>query len=465
MIQKLTSRLRELSVQTDFPFLTMMSVLMLDKIWAKPLALIISLIWIKTIDWRAAFRKMPSFYWLILILCIIQLLFRSSMADHYLLFWTIGFSYWLLCIYFFVSVYTRAQTWSEARTNATIHSLFGLNTVVTFVQLGLAMIHSQSWNPYALWDNPNFGNSTGDLLQGMFLAPCYINFFANSLFALYFLYHKQNWSCFFAVAVLTLTSCNFAMLAFVVVFIAYGLFLRRAGTIGLVLSLLGLIVFFYLVISVGNFDYLKESLVKVEHHYDESKTDVVDHTVSRNDQITKKEDSEFFKHKKGKLISFDETIDFARSGNGNLLLGAGMGNFSSLLARRQSDIQADMKSKLFRRLPTRIAPSYRANHYTIEKHLYNLPTDWHSIQQLPSSFFNQILGEYGLVGSLMFLLGYVWFLLRRTNYKAYFFPMCVLVGYYLLFDYLFEYLSIMVLFELFYIIQLPAINHKRQINE
>jgi len=461
MIQRFSARLRELLIQTDFPFLTMVAVLMVDKIWAKPLAVIVSFLWIRSIRWRETARAVPPFYYLILLLCVVQLVFRSSLADSYLLFWSIGFIYWALCAYFFASIFSRVKTWTERQTEATIRSLFYINTAVTALQLADAMYRSHTLNPYALWDNPNFGNSTGDLLKGMFLAPCYINFFASSLFAIYFLQRNQKWNSFLAVVTLTLTSCNFAILAFAPIYIGFTLLIRKRTALWTALYSIGFIIAFYTIISVGNLHYLSESISKVEHNYDKRKVNEIDKTVSRNNCITRAEDADFFKNKKGKLISFDETIAFAGSGSGNLLLGAGMGNFSSLLARRQSDILFDQKSKLFRKLPTRIASSYRDNHYTIEKHLYNLPSDWHSIQQLPSSFVNQIIGEYGLIGCLIFLIGYVWFILRRTQFRGYFFPMCILVGYYLLFDYLFEYLSIMVLFELFFIIQIQTAKYTK----
>lgn len=83
-----------------------------------------------------------------------------------------------------------------------------------------------------------------------------------------------------------------------------------------------------------------------------------------------------------------------------------------------------------------------------------MSSDWHSIQQLPSSFFNQILGEYGVLGTVLFLVFYIGYILKRSKFNLVFFPIAFLMGYYLLFDYLFEYLSIVVLFEVFFMLMI-----------
>jgi hypothetical protein len=69
---------------------------------------------------------------------------------------------------------------------------------------------------------------------------------------------------------------------------------------------------------------------------------------------------------------------------------------------------------------------------------------------MPHSFPNQLLGEYGLLGGILFLVGYVWYFLKRGAAKGYFLVILLLTAGYLWFDYLFEYLSIMVFFELFF---------------
>ena len=137
-----------------------------------------------------------------------------------------------------------------------------------------------------------------------------------------------------------------------------------------------------------------------------------------------------------------------------MLLGAGMGEFSSQLALRTSDINRDKKSRVFRMLPEYISPDFHQNHYQVFTVIYGLPEVYHSIRHLPNSFINQIFGEYGVLGFIFFLVFYVWFFVKRVRKLKYSIFIGILMAYFLLFDYMFEYLSLVVFFEMFFLLEL-----------
>lgn len=442
-----------------------LSILMIDKIWLKPIAVLLIVWWNRKENIKLTLRSIPPFYFAIISLSVLQLICIGHDSPNYILFWAIGVCYWLMCIVFFWGFAGFINRNSTQKTEYTLSVFFITNSLITLFQLIRVMTISESINPYAIWDNPDFGNSTGDYLKGLFLAPCYINFFANSFFAVFFLYKKKITLSFIAVIILCLTACNFAIIFFLPVFLINCISQKNLKPKLMALACLGFVITFYTIISVHNMHYLAESIFKVEHHYDpeqindtSGEINKVDQTINNNIPL-KEEHINFFKKEKGKIISFKQTFQFVNSSPSHLLLGAGMGNFSSLLAQRQSDIQIKKKSRLFQKLPIRIATDYKNNHYNIEYHLYSLPGDWHSIQHLPSSFFNQILGEYGLLGCLSFILLYVVFILKKVKANCYILPMSLLAGYYLIFDYLFEYLSIMILFEIFFLLYLKEKNN------
>lgn len=150
----------------------------------------------------------------------------------------------------------------------------------------------------------------------------------------------------------------------------------------------------------------------------------------------------------GKVLAFKETGLYLISSPRAFLFGAGIGNFSSFLAERMSHVNEEQGSRIFNYLPVYISPDYYNNHYKIFKTTFAMPQEFHSIKHFPSSFVNQLLGEYGVVGLLLFLLTYVWFFIkhyRRLSYGKY---LLFLMGGFLLFDYLFEYLSVVCIFEL-----------------
>jgi len=454
MNNKVSFDIKRLATQIDWPLLALLTTLMVDMVWIKPFALLFSLLWIRASNLKHSLKEIPPFYLLIIGFSLIQYFVLADFTRDYLLFFSIGMAYWIFSGLAFALIFARIKSSNSQRNHITLTSFFWLNLGVTAFQLLMTMIHSGTINPFALWDNPEFGTSTGDHLKGLFLAPCYINFMANSFFALYFLSKQKLVNSVLAVITLCLTSSNFAIILFVPTYLVVSFFSRVPKAKLAALGSMAFIVLFYGLISRSNYYYLTESIFKIEHHYDEKKIGKVDNTVSTNNLASNKEDIEYFKDNKGKVIAINQTIDFLKSDWKNFLFGAGIGNFSSLLARRQSDIQIEQKSRLFKKLPLRVSPSYRDNHYTIERHIYNMSSDWHSIQQLPSSFFNQILGEYGVLGTVLFLVFYIGYILKRSKFNLVFFPIAFLMGYYLLFDYLFEYLSIVVLFEVFFMLMI-----------
>jgi hypothetical protein len=447
----------------DYPLLLLLFTLMVDMIWIKPFALLLSFFWIRKVEWKSTLKIAPPFYIIIIGYCMLQYFFIGDFTKEYLLFFGIGLSYWILSLLAFILIYSRIKTQSAEKNDQTLTVFFWVNLLVTLYQLVVTMHQSGSINPFAIWDNPEFGTSTGDHLKGLFLAPCYINFMANSFFAIYFITKKRLVHSVLAVIVLCLTSSNFAIIFFVPVYLLVSFFSNIPKAKAAAIASIAFIVLFYGFISRANYYYMVESIFKIEHHYDQEKIGTIDTTISNNKVASKKEDIDYFKDKKGKIIAVNQTIAFVTKDWNSLIFGAGMGNFSSLLAKRQSDIQIEKKSRLFQKLPLRIAASYRGNHYTIEKHLFNMSSDWHSIQQLPSSFFNQIVGEYGALGTFAFLVFYIGYILKKSKLNLGFFPIACLMGYYLLFDYLFEYLSIIVLFEVFFMLMVLEVPQKEEI--
>jgi hypothetical protein len=161
----------------------------------------------------------------------------------------------------------------------------------------------------------------------------------------------------------------------------------------------------------------------------------------------------------GKVVSFRETYKFVLSTPVHFLFGAGIGNFSSFLALRTSDIEVNQESRVFQLLPRYIAADFYNNHYQIFSEVYKLPVAYHSAKHLPSSFLNQVFGEYGIIGFLLFVFTYCLYFLRKYKKLSYSLIIGIAVLGYMLFDYLFEYLSVMIFFETFILLDIRQ--HKK----
>jgi len=430
---------------------------MMDKVVVKPVMISVALLCIgRYINWKGIFRT-PLFYLIIPAFELVRfLLFQHDFSKGHIFSFIVGESYWVMALMAFIVVKTSVDRNSKAVIETTLLTFFLINTAMSFIQLGLTMYHSGSWNPYGLAD-PAYGGSTGDYIRGVWLAPCHINMLLNALFAVYFLYRKKYLFSFIASIVAMLTSTNFGNIIFFAVAIQC-LFLLRDNTARKIISLqLITYVAFYLFLAPANFKYATSALSEHKEKAALDKKTVENAREKKNTTVREEKRNGIPEDniiKNGKLLSFEQTIQYATSGAGPLLIGAGMGNFSSLLALRTSGLHGRERSRFFERMPEYVSEDYRQNHYKIFKAVYELPEGYHSTRNFPHSFLNQIIGEYGLLGTFSFLIFYIGYFIRRWKTLTYSIPFGVLVCGFLCFDYLFEYLSVIVVFEMFFLLDL-----------
>jgi hypothetical protein len=162
--------------------------------------------------------------------------------------------------------------------------------------------------------------------------------------------------------------------------------------------------------------------------------------------------------KPGKFISFIQTYFYLTSSLKHFLFGAGIGNFSSKLAFRASGVRAlGSYPKKFRYAST----EFKFNHLLTYLYYYHAAASRHSVMNYPFSVYNQLAGEYGFTGTLLFIifyLGYFASKYQRLSYGRYL--IIILLGFFLM-EYWFESLSLIVMFELFMLLN---IKEGRKIN-
>ena len=152
-----------------------------------------------------------------------------------------------------------------------------------------------------------------------------------------------------------------------------------------------------------------------------------------------------------KGVAYFQTYDFLTRGPKELLTGAGVGNYSSRSTFIVGGEYVDWYPKhlIYR------SPDFEKGAFSLwNKKLLSQPFSDGTANQ-PFSFYLQMLGEYGLVGLLLFLLLYLGFLLSRWRYlsaegKA----MIIFVLLMLAIDYWFDYFSTMLVFEWLILIDL-----------
>lgn len=429
----------------DWFLLIFISLFTMDKAILKPVVLIIALVYL----WRylsfKEIKQAPLFYILLPAIEIVKLLFfNHDFSRPHIISFLIGECYWLMCLLAFVALATQVRRSSIRAISRTLVVFFFINFFWSLGNLVHVMLLAHTINPYSS-TLLAYGNSTGDYIKGIFMAPCYINAFINSFFAVYFLYRRRYLFVFLAVLIACLTTSNFVNIIFIPVLIVLAFVMKGKKVRWIIVAQLFVFAIFYVFAAYDNLVYMFSSL--------KAKEDFA--------QVPLKSTEIALLKPNGKAVSVEQTYSYITSSPEHFLFGAGIGNFSSQLAVRTSDLNIKNSSRFFRMLPRYMSPDFLRNHYRIYSLVYSLPPAYHSVRHLPSSFLNQIFGEYGVIGFMIFILFYVVYIFKRYKLLSYSIVMLIMLGGYLMFDYLFEYLSVVVIFELFFLLDIKQ--HKEAI--
>jgi hypothetical protein len=163
--------------------------------------------------------------------------------------------------------------------------------------------------------------------------------------------------------------------------------------------------------------------------------------------------------KSGKLIAYKELITFLKGHKNKILLGTGVGNFSSRVAFKTAALDIAGSYPLKYRY---IHPYFRDNHFYIYLHYHSQWQFEHTAANTPDSTYNQVLGEYGIAGVFLFAICYCGYFLRRLRYLTYGLPLFFLMFMAFSVEYWFEQLSVVVLFELLMFLDIRSSSLKKQ---
>ncbi|OSZ79577.1 hypothetical protein CAP35_15400 [Chitinophagaceae bacterium IBVUCB1] len=146
-----------------------------------------------------------------------------------------------------------------------------------------------------------------------------------------------------------------------------------------------------------------------------------------------------------KIYSYKQTLAYLKSTKKRLFFGAGIGNFSSKQAIKSTGLglQGSYPIKYIY-----ISDDFLKYHLYTLLYVFSLPISEHSVINMPNSTYNQIAGEYGGIGLILFMLFYIGFILKNYKKLSYTWFIAPFFFIYLGFEYWFEFLSLTILFEL-----------------
>ena len=105
---------------------------------------------------------------------------------------------------------------------------------------------------------------------------------------------------------------------------------------------------------------------------------------------------------------------------------------------------------------------FKANHLRTYLYYATKDDEKHSILNFPNSVYNQLIGEYGLMGLFLFFFLYLGYFIRQYKILSYGIPLMIFMTIVFALDYWFEQLSIVILFELLLLLDMKKLSKNEE---
>jgi hypothetical protein len=470
---------------TNLPLLIFLVFFLNVKFVIKILAILFILLYNWNFKWGLSWRRsrLPLFYCLIAGFEIIKYIFitRNYRLDYGLVF-SLGIMQWGFCLLAIHQLKLAIERNKPAIIHNTIRAFFLLNFLVSLFFLILLLFHPAWLTYWGQGRDISFSHpSGGDAILGISFDNSTVNATINALGLIYFLYKRDYLLSIICLVIIVICTSNVSFL-FIMATLLLMILTVRSNKLRLntILAALTLIIL-YFSSSANNRKYIHNYFVQLyilnknpalfnASHVDDSVYAIDNNKLKRSfgHLFSLHDHSQIvvtpygprtylyvsntdFNSKPGKLISFFQTYVYLKSNICHLIFGAGIGNFSSKLAFRASGVNI---LGTYPKRYTYTSPDFEYNHLRTFNHYINGPPSQHSVMNFPFSVYNQLLGEYGMIGALLFVIFYFGFFVSRyrlLTYGKYMLP--ILLGFFLM-EYWFEFFSLVIIFELFMLLDI-----------
>lgn len=487
-----TSLLTRITRNINLPLLIFLVFFLNVKFVVKLFALLFIIVYSRNFKLGLSWKKprIPLFYAaLIIIECIKYLIITRNYSLTYTMVFALGILQWTISLLAIHYVKLAVEKDEAGKVHNTIKAFFALNFIVSILFLLLLLIHP-AWLAY--WGHGTeltFSDpSAGDAIVGITFDASTVNAAINCLGLIYFLYRKETLFSFMSALVIVFCTSNITfllmlgMLAFMILTVKSKKLRIRTALVTLFMIAI------YIPYSPKNRQYMRDYFVQLyifnkerqaidtntyhlrsddsfftnaysEHLSSDSLYSFSDQKLERavGNFISFKHihsdpktgyiriPDEIYQSKPGKLISFIQTYFYLKHSFRQLMLGSGIGNFSSKLAFRASGVRT---LGTYPQKYQYISADFWHNHLFTFRYYYEASASKHSVLNYPFSVYNQILGEYGLIGAGLFAGFYVWFFIsgyRRLSYGRY---LGIAMLCFFATEYWFEFFSLVIIFEL-----------------
>jgi len=487
--------------------------------------------------------RLPLFYLLVIAIALINLTINKGYnSSNYLVVFSIGIGFWLLCILAIHQIKLSVDNNNVQVLHNTISVFFVINALVSLSILAYIMVDAHAINPFRYQGQyQKYFLGTGDYIKGVTFDISTTNAVINAFGVVYFLTRKMPLMVLICMIVLLLTASNFMNIALLLVLAGLFAFKTNRDQKSLIVICCTFLIVFLAKVSPQNNQYVHETFKNIinpphppfstvtlnttdsskdldfvkrkfaKQYLDSIKAIAIKNRVNNHAlpmlpanlpktdagrviligadintppyqtptdtpdeqrkllafiNVHKAElplsGQDFFKmHLPGKVIGFKQTVNFLKTHPAKILAGSGMGNFSSKLAFKATGLNF---SGGFPAKYIYINRDFLVNHLDVYLNFFSKRRELHSLTNSPFSIYDQILGEYGLLGVAVFVIFYLGYFARHFKNLTYGIPILVLMMAVFFTDYWFEQLSVVVFFELLLLLNIKETMHLKPLN-
>ena len=350
---------------------------------------------------------------------IIYFLFDSDITYIYKL--SLGLFIWIIGYLFSIQIVTFIRKIDEKRIFTTLKNFFFIQIIMCVSQFIYLFIRYEHINPFSVTA------SAGDHIKGTFTnsSVAQIIFF---FFSVYFFYKKSKkyalLACIMALCTTYMGGILIACVSVIIFFLSTRFkFIYRVRFI----FIFSIFVYLFYIFNSLNVQYAQRTLKLV------------------------------LLNPPRKILAFYDLYNYLSKYPTNFFFGAGTGNFSS----REAFVAGGEYVNWYPDNLIHKSKVFEHYHFSLWNHnILSTPYSDGTANQ-PFATYNRILGEYGLVGFLIFFFTYIFYFIRRVNRLTYGRLMLISIFAFWILDYWFEYFSVMIFFELFLVLDIK----EKKINE
>lgn len=420
---------------------------------------------------KTGFKKTPMFYFFLPALELLKFfLLDPDFSVGHISQFIIGMIYWLSSLLLCVLIYIQITAKDSITIIRSLKFFTILNFSVSIFQFLKICIIEGVINPFNTGHQHPYGVSSGDMITGLLGGVHLTNVFVSLILILFYVHKKSTIFVFLSLIPFLLCGSNFGSMLLLFCLSIYFLVSRqKLYAFKISSSIFLVLIAFYLIITPYNahHTYAKiESIITKKPIVDEEYQQDVDNSTLLSyksgtksiNQLSKSQQETIERLEKrkgiilydfytvaGKKTSYQQTINFLKSNPKYLFFGAGLGRFSSNIAFNFSGIVDN--SAMNRLFPSYQSALFEKNHKSIYAYMKTTHVIFHSESNKPFSSYNQLFGEYGLLGFFIFLFGYIVYFFRRVDKRTYSIPVLIALLFALNLNYFFEGLNLLLFFE------------------